>query len=159
MSPWIIIYIASEHVESSTTVETSGRPRTNTELGSSGHGDYDGYTEVHAGDGKVDDDDDGKVDDDSNDSDDTIAYTSDNGTDDHDSTDESEQSYDGTWDYVMDPKYKSIEEVPFSASQPCFCVRGVSYTPPGWVRKYNYTKRARANEEKPPAAKKIKLDQ
>ena len=64
------------------------------------------------------------------------------------------------WDYVDDP---SFEEMPFTASQPCFNIRGVSYTPPGWMRKYKYRKRTRsasANEEecKPPAAKRIDLE-
>ena len=61
----------------------------------------------------------------------------------------------GYWDYVTDPRYSS-DEIPFSASQPCGCVRGVSYTPPGWMRKPKARKRTK--KSKPPAAKRINLD-
>ena len=39
----------------------------------------------------------------------------------------------GDWDYVPD---ESCDPYYCPQSQPCFCIRGVSYTPPGWVRKY-----------------------
>ena len=80
---------------------------------------------------------------------------------DSDPTDEGETSGDssdssvGYWDYITDPRY-STDEIPFSASQPCGCVRGVSYTPPGWMRKPKARKRTK--KSKPPAAKKINLD-
>ena len=61
----------------------------------------------------------------------------------------------GYWDYVTDPCY-STDEIPFSASQPCGCVRGVSYTPPGWMRKPKARKCTK--KSKPPAAKRINLD-
>ena len=75
-------------------------------------------------------------------------------------SDDSDVSY-GSWDYEMDPAY-TLETMPFYASQPCFCVRGVSYTPPGWVRKYRKRSRVTADhdeETKPSAAKKLKLDE
>ena len=61
----------------------------------------------------------------------------------------------GYWDYVTDRHY-STDEIPFSASQPCGCVRGVSYTPPGWMR--NPKARKHTKKSKPPAAKRINLD-
>ena len=46
----------------------------------------------------------------------------------------------GDWDYVPD---ELCDPYYCPQRQPCFCIRGVSYTPPGWVRKYkkrtNYT--------------------
>ena len=80
---------------------------------------------------------------------------------DSDPSDEGETSGDssdsslGFWDYITDPRYSS-DEIPFSASQPCGCVRGVSYTPPGWMRKPKARKRTK--KSKPPAAKRINLD-
>ena len=40
--------------------------------------------------------------------------------------------YEDSWDYVLDENYNG----PPSQSLPCFNRRGVSYTPPGWKRKY-----------------------
>ena len=59
------------------------------------------------------------------------------------------------WDYVTDPCY-STDEIPFSASQPCGYMRGVSYTPPGWMRKPKARKCTK--KSKPPAAKRMNLD-
>ena len=39
----------------------------------------------------------------------------------------------GDWDYVPD---ESCDPYYCPQIQPCFRIRGVSYTPPGWVRKY-----------------------
>ena len=79
-------------------------------------------------------------------------------TDEHQESSESDDASDislGSWEYIQDPAY-TVEEVPFSASQPCGNVRGVSYTPPGWIRKYR--KRVHTDEPEPPAAKKINLN-
>ena len=61
----------------------------------------------------------------------------------------------GYWDYVTDRRY-STDEIPFSANQPCGCMRGVSFTPPGWMRKPKTRKCTK--KSKPPAAKRINLD-
>ena len=58
------------------------------------------------------------------------------------------------WDYVQDP---SCDPNYISQSQPCSCIRGVSYTPPGWIRKYKYKKCTNPSDAKTPAAKKIKF--
>ena len=58
----------------------------------------------------------------------------------------------GDWSYDLDP---TLPEDIFPASQPCM-KHGVSYTPPGWIRKYR--KRVRTAAEKAPVAKKLCLD-
>ena len=52
------------------------------------------------------------------------------------STDDSGSNVDfSVWDYTPD-KSSNIA----SASQPCFSIRGISYTPPGWKRKYKHSR-------------------
>ena len=41
-----------------------------------------------------------------------------------------------SYEYDLDTDYNG----PLSASLPCKCKRGVSYTPPGWRRRYKYKK-------------------
>ena len=60
----------------------------------------------------------------------------------------------GDWDYVRD---ESCDPYYCPQSQPCFCIRGVSYTPPGWVRKYKKRTKSRSSSATASAAKKIKL--
>ena len=59
----------------------------------------------------------------------------------------------GDWDYVPD---ESCDPYYCPQSQPYFCIRGVSYTPPGWVRKYKKRTKSRSSSATS-AAKKIKL--
>ena len=59
---------------------------------------------------------------------------------DEEETDVSDDDYERVWiddwDYDLDPNYKGE----LHPSLPCKNKRGVSYTPPGWRRKYKYVK-------------------
>ena len=80
----------------------------------------------------------------------------------------SDESLDYTlWDYIPDPSISINSPRHYSKqhSQPMFCLRGKSYTPPGWQRKY-YKKEQHKNDpeaepkdttEQPPAVKKLKF--
>ena len=58
-------------------------------------------------------------------------------------------STESDYEYTLDPEYVGEP----SASQACFCKRGVSYTPPGWICKYK-----RKKKSKDSTAKKLKFD-
>ena len=62
---------------------------------------------------------------------------------------ESEDSLSSSWEYVQETMSPSAEA---SQSQPCFSKRGVSYTPPGWKRKY------KSSKKKTTTSKKLKFD-
>lgn len=47
-----------------------------------------------------------------------------------------------SYDYDADPNYTG----PAYHSLPCKCLRGVSYTPPGHIRRYKYRKRLRPRQ-------------
>lgn len=73
-------------------------------------------------------------------------------SDTNDDTDDVDYS---VWDYTPD---QSINVDNPSQSQPCCSLRGVSYTPPGWIRKYRKrTKESNSEEEAAHAPKKLKF--
>ena len=60
------------------------------------------------------------------------------------------------WDYTPD---KSVElDYNMDPSQPCFNIRGVSYTPPGWKRKYSKRSNSPSDQEEVCAKKKLKFE-
>ena len=69
-------------------------------------------------------------------------------------SDESDVSM-GSWEYVQEEGVEPSTLLEYQ-SQPCFNKRGVSYTPPGWVRKYK--KRMKHHTTATPAAKKLKME-
>ncbi len=70
--------------------------------------------------------------------------------------DSADPESEGEWyyDYDMDPNYHGS---PYH-SQPMHCLRGNSYTPPGWMRVYKKRKPAKHQDTTPQAAKKLKFD-
>ena len=68
------------------------------------------------------------------------------------SSDESDISL-GSWEYVEEEGVH-LNTLSMYQSQPCFNKRGVSYTPPGWVRKY----KKRTKKTMPLPCAKIKMD-
>ena len=61
----------------------------------------------------------------------------------------------GQWEYGGDPAYKG----PVSASQAYHCKRGISYTPPGWMRHYLYIREPIRSKQDPTLSRKRrKLD-
>lgn len=54
------------------------------------------------------------------------------------------------WDYIPDPSIEKDDPDYFmnQRSQPCHTLRGSSYTPPGWKRKYHRKRKAKQVENK-----------
>ena len=88
-----------------------------------------------------------------------IAGASDADTKKCDSNDDTDDVDYSVWDYTPDqsvdkddPDYYGMQQ-----SQPCYSIRGGSYTPPGWKRKYTHRKRENEEDLKL-APKKLKFD-
>lgn len=60
------------------------------------------------------------------------------------------------WDYTPD-KSVQIDYSNMDPSQPCFNIRGVSYTPPGWKRRYH--KCSNSDQEEVCAKKRLKYEE
>ena len=76
------------------------------------------------------------------------------------SDNESDVSLDfSQWDYIPDPSVNENSPSYYAnqQSQPCCCIRGVSYTPPGWKRKYRKRTKSEGSDSEKKAAKKLKI--